>query len=80
MGAERIVWPTNPGVIFTKEVFTKEIGKNFTFSNEELEEYYNKRLPLLKQVDGGNEELKEYYNNFPLLKQVGDGIIKTLGE
>ena len=81
LGAERIVWPTNPGVIFTKEVFTKEIGKNFSFSNEELEEYYNKKLPLLKQVGGGNEELEEYYNkNFPLLKQVGNGVIKTLGE
>ena len=81
LGAERIVWPTNPGVIFTKEVFTKEIGKNFSFSNEELEEYYNKRLPLLKQVGGGNEELEEYYNkNFPLLKHVGNGVIKTLGE
>ena len=52
LGAERIVWPTKPGVIFTKEVFTKEIGKNFSFSNEELEEYYNKKLPLLKQVGG----------------------------
>ena len=52
LGAERIVWPTKPGVIFTKEVFTKEIGKNFSFSNEDLEEYYNKRLPLLKQVGG----------------------------
>ena len=81
LGAERIVWPTNPGVIFTKEVFTKEIGKNFSFSNEELEEYYNKKLPLLKQVGGGNEELEEYYNkNFPLLKHVGNGVIKTLGE
>ena len=81
LGAERIVWPTKPGVIFTKEVFTKEIGKNFSFSNEELEEYYNKRLPLLKQVGGGNEELEEYYNkNFPLLKHVGNGVIKTLGE
>ena len=81
LGAERIVWPTKPGVIFTKEVFTKEIGKNFSFSNEELEEYYNKKLPLLKQVGGGNEELEEYYNkNFPLLKQVGNGVIKTLGE
>ena len=81
LGAERIVWPTNPGVIFTKEVFTKEIGKNFSFSNEELEEYFNKKLPLLKQVGGGNEELEEYYNkNFPLLKHVGNGVIKTLGE
>lgn len=81
LGAERIVWPTKPGVIFTKEVFTKEIGKNFSFSNEELEEYFNKKLPLLKQVGGGNEELEEYYNkNFPLLKQVGNGVIKTLGE
>ena len=81
LGAERIVWPTNPGVIFTKEVFTKEIGKNFSFSNEELEEYYNKKLPLLKQVGGGNEELEEYYNkNFPLLKHVGNGVIKTLEE
>ena len=43
--------------------------------------YYNKKLPLLKQVGGGNEELEEYYNkNFPLLKQVGNGVIKTLGE
>ena len=60
LGAERIVWPTKPGVIFTKEVFTKEIGKNFSFSNEELKGYYN--------------------NNLPLLKQVGNGVIKTLGE
>jgi hypothetical protein len=52
LGAERFVWAKDPKSIFNKEVFTKEIEKNLSFSNEELEEYFNKKLPLLKQVGG----------------------------